>query len=712
LLGYPIIGASLSREWLSQPSGSITLAVSSERLQDALLSLRSGTEFVWLGVGLRIVSSSIVQNPRLASLGLVALNLSLAGKWSGYIKPAQYKSQGDSRLIVTLQEIAARNGAILEFPIYPIVVPRGNFNGSYNWSNDLEGISKSEFKYVYWSDSNAIKLKDFNLSPTKTITDIFNVNVNNPEAYEYHQNLNNLNNITLRQVEDYNTEINSLDKFIYPYEQVFVFDKCEISSNIFFYEDGRVQNEFLQYLEGNIYFKLQPRERRTNKSGSRDIPMFASGSIKDLSVANDITGYTSTYTETITEDENPIEDREELWGFLVNSDNLGDSIASAWGIISQTTTTHSYNKLGYYTGFKKTGFKKERYRTEDPKKPKTLNNTENSNNNRTLYEWQELPVREEHIISLELMSKYYLQDNNEGFVFDKDGNVLSDLSYVPPYFVINEVKFSSSFQLQENPNTANAVFTKGSESIEIKEIKPFSSSNNLYFSNPSSYSTSELEALKEKEGYYINETKFSSEGGQYSTSIKIQDNKFVKGKPSIAAKLPTQYSQSSTIVEEKYKPPILNKFFRAIVVKDIDYNGDNRGNTLSYPQASTLDDVKRSTEYDWFVNNVKNGTSVEFSIQGLYQGYEGECIKVISGNIIFIGIILSIKYDIKISPESFNINNLDSRTQIKIGLLPDNPKDKIQFDFVPTGNSISFGSPTTISPPFSQITFAQSRYSI
>jgi hypothetical protein len=712
VLGYPVIGASLTRSWQEQPSGSITLAVPLEGLQGHLAALQPGLEFEWLGVGLAIGSISINQSPQLTKLNILELTLQVEGKWSNYLKPCQYTDSSNSFGITTLQQIAQRNGAILEFPTWPIVIPRDNYLESFDWSSILDGIGKIDQKYVYWSDYNAIKLKNIDLNPTKIIFNpIDSIKITQNKSYEYHSLINNQNLLEIKEgAENYTEDIRVFDKIYYPYKKEnypFVFDKVKISSNVFLYEDGRLQNEILQYLNFTT-FKYRSRDTRTVKKGSRAVPSFATGKVRDLSVAADITGYTQPYNEITTLDEKPYIEIDELWGFLVNSDDVGQSLSSKWSIISSVITIHKYDNLGYYLGYNKLGFRKERYDIEDPKSPKTLNNT-----NRKYYQWSSLPVNESYEITLAPFNKYYITDNTQEYFIEND-IVIYDKTYIEPYFVINEKNISVSIEIIDNPRKPRFKLTKGTEKINIKQVIPFSATQMPYFISPSSYSKMELDELKDKEGYTTTEVNFSSEGGQFNTSIIEDSGTFHKGQPSVAASLPTQFTKMPVIDEEKLKPPLLSDFYKAIIVKNKDYKSDSRGKSLSYPEASTLDDVKQSLYTDWIINNVKNGIIVSFEIQGLYDGYEGESIILNSDNILYKGIILSIQYNIENNFNSFEINNLDSKTEIKIGLIPeDKVEDLIDIILVNKNSIITVSSPLYLSNPFdfNSIVLTNSRYS-
>jgi hypothetical protein len=712
-LGFPILGASLTRNWQEHATGSISLAVPLEGLQAHLDTLRDGREFEWLGVPLAIGSISINQTPELSKIGLLELTIQVEGKWINYIKPAQYTDSTNLFGITTLQQIAQRNGAVLEFPIYPVVIPRDSFLEAFDWFNLLEGIGKTNKQFVYLSDNSAIKLKNINLNPTKIISNpIDAVKVTQNKSYEFHGKLTPQNLLTARDnAENYTQDLRVYDKIYYPYGNTkypYVFDNVKISSDIFLYEDGRVQNEILQYLNFTD-FKYRSREKRKVTRGSRECPNFVTGKVRDLSVASDITGYTQSYIETVTIDDKPSTDLEELWGFLVNSDDVGKNLRSKWSLISSVTTIHNYNSLGYYLGYTKQGFKKERYEIEDPKNPKNL-----TDQNRKLYQWTGLPVKEDYFIILASFDNYYIVDDEGKYVIEND-SITFDKTYIKPLFVIGERKSSSSIELIDNPKNKNFKLTKGSEKVNLKQVIPFSVSNTPYYISPSSYSQMELQELRDKEGYTTTEINFSSEGGQFNTSIVEDSGTFVKGQPPIAAVLPPLYSKTQTIDEEKLKPPILSNFFKAIVVKNKDYNGDNRGRSLSYPEASTLDDVKKSVYTDWLFNNIKNGVTVSFTIQGLYNGFEGESIILNTDNILYRGVILSIQYNVKTNLESFEINNLDSETEIKMGLLPEDiPEDLIDFVLIRKPSFFNFGDPIYVGGSFSanSIVFSNSRYSL
>lgn len=707
-LGYPILDAKLGRGWMEQPTGSITLAVPLEGLESHLERLRPGTEFLWLGVGLVIISLSVTHNSQFTSLGLLSVILQLSGKWSGYLKPSQYTDNRSNNIrLTTLQQLAERNKAVLEFPTYPIVIPKDKTAESFDWASILDNVAKNSYQYVYWSDSNAIKLKDIETESTDTIIDpIDSVKVNQPNSYEFHADyqLRNIFNYN-SGAESYTTLLNQYDKIYYPYTLTpFIYDKVKITSNIYFYPDGRVKNDLLQYITG-VNFKYRNRQQLTIVSGSRNLPFFAIGKVKDLSIAPDITGYTQTYKVITTLDEKPTREIEEVWGFLVNSDNKDQSLSSTWSMISYTVTTHQYNGLGYYLGYRKSGWKMERFDQEDPKNPETLNEE-----TRKIFSWTKIPFSETYSITLAPFYKYYLSTNSlEGFYEDNEGFYRSDPSFIEPMFVISEVKITNSIEVEDNPDNEGYKITKGIETINIKEVKPYSPVNLPYYSSPSNYSTDELKELTDKEGYYLLEQNHSSEGGQFNTSISSNNGEFISGKPSIAASLPPVIEKSQVTLEDKYKPPLLSKFFKSIIVTENDYNGDNRGKTISYPEASTLDDIKNCLAHDWIVNNVKNGITVEFTIQGIYKGYEGQCITLIADNIFYKGIILSINYDLKTSIESFRIKNLDSKTQIKIGLIPENnPFNSYNIKFI-RNNSVKLTKILYTGSPFESSALLGSR---
>ncbi len=688
LLGFPVLGARLSREWMDQPSGSITLAVPLKGLEEHLEALEPGSEFNWLGIGLVITSLSITHNPEFTKLGLLSVTLQLSGKWSTYLKPSQYASDKNTQ-ITTIQEIAQRNGAVLEFPVYPVVVPRGKSTDSFDWASVLDNIAKTKYQYVYWSDSGSIKIRDIKTtSELNIVNPVGDIKVSQNSSYENHAQYQLKNDFVINDNgENYTTSLNTLDKIYYPYNKVpFIFDKATITSNIYYYSDGRVRNDYLEYLNG---FTFKPGNRRIVKSitGSRSVPNFATGRVKDISIAPDITGYTQTYKETSTIDEKPFSELEETYGFLVNSDNINSTISSTWSIISQTVTTHIYDGLGYYLGYKKQGYKKERFSREDPKSPLTLNNEPD----KTLYEWSTLPFTEVYSITLAPFYRYYIDTNALAGYYSIDDIYYPDPSFVEPYFSIYESKVTNSIVSIDNPENKNIKLTKGTETVNIKEIIPQSSISLPYAVSSSTFTQSYLQELLDKEGYFVHEQNFSSEGGQFNSSISSDSSEFISSKPSVAASLPPLLTKSETIIEENQKPPLLSKFYKSIIVRDAGYTGDSRGKTLSYPEASTLDEVKNCLYSDWITNNVRNGVTVDFTIQGLFNGYEGQCITLLADNIFYKGIVLSISYEIATSIESYQIKNLDSKTQIKIGLVPkDDPKNVVQIDFI-KNNTVNTG---------------------
>jgi hypothetical protein len=689
LTGMVVDDFKLKRSMGGQPECSFTLVVPRPIYDQTLAAYRPGSRLTISGIPFAIASVNITHGT-VSETGRVSLfNVECIGQWSQHLTPQPY-NQSTSRnpSVTSLQQIASYGGATLLFPLAPVVVPRRSPVGeTYDWASTLDGHALYNRSVVYWSNGAGISLKRVGWDvPTRWSfgeTDILGgVTINYPQPYLWQSQRNNtiqMGDANLSSVVNGvpilpDTGVEQLAAYGEP---VFRFTNTQLTGDYAVSDAQYIDYTFLTALGQSTSFVPRQRVRLTKVNGDSTLPSWASGSVKTLSASSDITGFTKTVTISTTIDDQPESESITVYGFSIPSNGVGNSASSYWGVIEQSSKSYAYGNYGYLLGYKVSGFKRLRFETPDP----TKNNADNAANT-TKYTYSNVPVSGWGNYSLEPISKYYYEEPGNGVIIDASGNVISDPTYVPEYFVKSEERQEFGIEVAPNPTQGQPQLTKGREYVYNKRVNIDNPGN---LQNVSGFITQAAIAESQKQERYTEYwEEHSSDGAAFDAVLSNSGYDEFAGRPGKAPSLPPLYEAQDTVAEQLELTQPISRLYQAITIRDSDYNGSSVG-SVNYSEARTVEDARISAETDWLLKNTTQGMQVTFTLPGAIAIEEGDKIRLSVNGKVYIGYALSVSIDGKVHEQ---VRHELFNTTITLGVEP--PRPTLAFNFIPKDQVFNF----------------------
>ena len=572
LWSLPVVGSFSYELGIEQhPSGSLQLACRAIDIAQVRSALKVGTELELLGIGF-VVSS---YKESLDQSQIYSIAVSLSGKWSAerYNKQSFLRGAGirgaaiggspqlDSACTVssgsTIGNTAKVGTAIAIADLADQVgvkfIPLTNGTGGWSvfvpidadqyaaqlWSSDIQQRSRPNGGFIDWNDPAAVRVRAIDSGgayffPVKAIeVDQSGDASNSPNHYGY-------------AIEYKNTELSG------------------ITANSIGGAGAGNQNQLPvpQWI---------PHEgaKVTLRSGDKnpDQPPDNAKTLRDLSHNFDASGATKTLRISTTQDGQPIEVEEFIYGFLYTANQIfsqssGELFAPAigyWQLCSYKKQTFIYDaKYGFSLGYNTDGFRWARVKQESDGYETIVDPTDTAAQTEAdLYRFVKIPVIERSRLSHHAYATYYPDTQEQpGWVSykhcNRDGTsstyYVQDPTWSPAMFAHDEISYAVSFFKKLNPEydgTAGYDFTNpppprwllsGEESLNRKEITPIAATKDFAGANSA--------ALAKRLGFVDQYVERSVEDSAQNASFKDKAIRETfaesEGRPSPSSRKPSR----------------------------------------------------------------------------------------------------------------------------------------------------------------------------
>lgn len=569
LMSLPIEGEiSVTRIFEGQPSGQFVFQVKVADLDAVMQALRTGTEFDFYGMGMRINSLSVLEVPATQNPARVAvITANLGGKWENCLEEITWFEdlacdglQLDRPFFTTVQALAKRAGATLVAPEMSVYIPRDiGSDDLVSWETEFTERVRLNRCFGFWSDGTAVRAKGIDavkvwhytegqiLGPVTTTIER-DTRPGQPFVGTFNPPPINLNAALPTTPQALPAPVLRAEA---PIGLFMEYTGSKLAGDLYFTPAEAQRAEQIQGIQDlNLPKKWKRRQILALTSTQGDSSPPYTTNPKHLSNNADMTGQTKTVVTTRTEDGQTMSELSEIYGYEI----VGNQ-TPVWRVVEHRKTTHRYDgSTGYYLGSLTQGWKRLRFKTENPESPESV---DAEGEELALYTYKTVPLQEAHSFVLAQFRDYYIGSNLAGQSMYRyctpDGVraiTVPDPTYVEPMFVLQEYKESISHETAPNPNSTEENplpdLISGQETRYRRTVVPYSTNSGPYFSSEGNYTAEELEQKREREFYTEYITEFSAQDAQYVNSLENTSVTHNLGRPSEAQRMPPRYREDKT----------------------------------------------------------------------------------------------------------------------------------------------------------------------
>ena len=699
----PILGQfSWSRSFEQHPNAQFNMIVGINNIDEVRRLFKVGTEYTIFDIGF-IVNSVSEEELSVEEFpgGVFRVGVSFEGKWSYFenkqvwlkgkpkslnAKKEPYQDE-DCKLTVpqlldnpkfrtTLQELAEQIDAKVVGVNAFIPVPRNTPKDALTTiGSEISKLKRVQGSFVYYSDGEAIKLKEFGNTALHDIypSDIQSISntyqgtiakvVKHPQ-------------ISLKDFDEINYE-GSLAAVTTPslpkkkkesYNHLSAPEYPNVVLDGLFVELEDLKNSENRPDLGRPRYRRIPPKIEVLSEGDVDWDLPPENSrypFKTLDNNADYSGITKTIKTTRTEDGFPIYDETSTYGWIYTGEDsaeVGGEVrwnAPSWIRVKYELTTYQYSSEGYLLAIISTGWDLRRFRPETEELETLTYTAPGDAPYKNLYVPFKMPLQTVTRYLLEPYSLYYQVNYTDAYdeykICNRDGT--SSVRYAPkpdyavPYFIRAEQKQIASFAYTRDPDSTSddprPLITTGEESffqrlVEIKKGRNIKVYKTIIKENGELVHLP-VEENDDDDRYTEFVSQQSAQDGSFRNGAKTVTFREYAGRPPVATRKPKNFERvdpngDKNIKKDKYRYQLTTEGYTT---------EDPINSTISYEYAYTKETAVKAAKTDLYIRDMQETVDTRVVIDFNDKIREGDRIRLISNFYTYRRIVKSVSHTIE-----------------------------------------------------------------